>query len=105
MSNILRKRETPLFRLLAGMVLLFILGVKVASPFLHTHDNSSPNRIIVSIHCDACDYEATQAIEPEAAIALPSVLFYDRKKVYEIASPTVSEQISPSESRGPPQHS
>ncbi len=90
------------------MVTVLIFTVKLATPFLHTHqfDESSTKFLsISSVHCDACEYESTQAVEPGTAIILPSVFFRYESKVYQIVTVFVSAIHSSSESRGPPQFS
>jgi hypothetical protein len=88
-----------------GIITVLLITVKLASPFLHTHqfeESSSRSVSISSVHCEACEYESTQAIEPGAAIILPSDNFSYESKVYHTASVFVSAPHSSSESRGPP---
>jgi hypothetical protein len=83
-----------------------LLASKLASSFLHNHQtNSNPEHQVVAIHCDACEYEATQAIEPGAAIVLPVIYSRPNELICEIASSFYSVSHSSSESRGPPQAS
>ena len=102
--NILSHRHKPLFRGLCGIVVLLFLTIKVASPFLHTHGASeSSNKVIIALHCDACEYEATQATPSDITITLPVCHFLYEVKVYETASPIVGAIHSSSESRGSPE--
>jgi hypothetical protein len=106
-NSIFSIRQSSLFRGLIGVVTALLLIVKVATPFLHTHTTleSQKQEIAGSLHCDACDYEATQAVEPDAVFQLPVNNFLSEVKVFETQSPFISESHSLSESRGPPQHS
>jgi len=106
-KSIADSQHPRLFRGVIGVVTFFLLIVRIASPFLHTHSIESQRTptITASLHCDACDYEATQAVEPDIAIALPSIDFQYEVKVSEIQSPFRSQSHSSSESRGPPQNS
>ena len=88
-----------------GFFTLLVLAIRIASPFFHTHQFPADNQIVASQHCDACEYEATQAIEPDASVIVPVIFSSREEKVYELSSPVLSEIHSPSESRGPPQHS
>jgi hypothetical protein len=106
-ANIFSVRNSSLFRGLTVVITAFLLIVKVAAPFLHTHNSveSSKQEISASFHCDACEYEATQAIQPDPAIQLPVTDFQSELKVFETQSPFISESHLPSESRGPPKNS
>jgi len=106
--NIFAIRQSPFFRGLISIVTVLLITVKLTSPFLHTHQFSETSAEMVSIssqHCDACEYEATQAIESGTAVILPSDYFSYETKVCDAASVFVSVVHSSSESRGPPQNS
>lgn len=99
--------KSILFQGLMGIFTALLITVKIASPFLHVHNSFESSEKILSAtqHCDACEYEATQAVEPTSAISLPVADFLSIGKVVEVESPFISQSHSSSESRGPPQHS
>jgi len=104
-KNIMTMPRSPLFRVVIGIVAGLLITVKLTTPFLHTHqltESTSKEISAVSIHCDACEYEATQAIQPGVAIVLPSSPFVNESIVFETQSVFVSTVHSSSESRGPP---
>jgi hypothetical protein len=104
-SNIVTMPRSPLFRVVIGVVAALLFTVKLATPFLHTHQFEGSSSKIASIssqHCDACEYEATQAIEPGIAIILPATHFAYESKVFETQSGFPNTAHSSSESRGPP---
>ena len=86
------------------MVTVLLITVKLVSPFLHIDEPHSESAYTV-IHCAACEYEATQAIEPELAVVLP-ILQFSYEKVSCPASENVNgSTILTSDYRGPPQNS
>ena len=92
-------------RAFIGIVTALLIMVKLISPFLHTHqiDGSSAKEVSISVsHCEACAYEAIQAIESNVAIVLPSNLLNCKIFFFEAASVFVNPIHSSSESRGPP---
>ncbi|MFI5263655.1 MAG: hypothetical protein ACHQM6_03970 [Candidatus Kapaibacterium sp.] len=95
---------SPLLRAISGVIALLLITVKLASPLLHTHQLSESSRSEISTtnHCDACDYEATQATESGVAVVLPVNLFKYISKAFEHESIFLSAIHSSSESRGPP---
>jgi hypothetical protein len=106
--NISGISKASLFRGLTGIITVLLIMVKLASPFLHTHqfeESSSKSASISSVHCVACEYESTQAVEPSDAVILPTAYFSYESKVYDVISVFVSASNSASESRGPPQNS
>jgi hypothetical protein len=97
--------RSPLFRGVIGIVAALFITVKLTTPFLHTHqltESTSAEICANSVHCDACEYEATQAIEPAVGIVPPATHFAYESKVFEIQFVFVSTVHSSSESRGPP---
>ncbi len=104
-SDISLARKPALLRAFIGVVTALLITVKLTTPFLHTHQFETPSSKGVSIssaHCEACEYEATQAIEPSVAIVLPSALFNFEIKSFETESVFFNPIQSSSESRGPP---
>jgi hypothetical protein len=88
-----------------GIVAVLLLSARLASPFLHTHQflNSSTAQITdASSHCNACEYEATQAIDAGPAVVLPVTDFANEYRVLYSRSVFVNAFHSTSESRGPP---
>src|SRR5579864_7634754 len=76
----------PSLRVVIGVLTFLLLGTKLASPFLHTHhflESASTEIGALSVHCDACDYEATQGIDPGSAVILPTSYFAYESIAYE----------------------
>ena len=98
------KPNSPLLRVIVGVVAFLLIAIRLGSPFLHTHQftDSKHAEISAIVHCDACEYESTQAVEPDFAIVLPSAHFENETKIFEIRSVFVSVVHSSLESRGPP---
>ncbi len=93
------------FRAVTALVAVLLITVNLATPFLHTHETgpaSSKCSTFSSQHCNACEYEATQAIDPGVAVVLPVTHFTSEIRAFETQTVFLSATHSPSESRGPP---
>jgi len=97
--------KSALLKTFIGVVAFLLITVNLATPFLHTHQFetlSFKGLSISSAHCEACEFEATQAIDPGIAIVLHPSHFIYETKAYEVKSVFISSVHSSSESRGPP---
>ena len=96
--------RSALMRVLIGSFAVLLITVKLAAPFLHTHQTDPVSeRAGLSIsHCEACEYEATQADGASVTVALPVVLFEFEIKVFRHHAPRTSSLYSSSDSRGSP---
>ena len=93
------------FRAVTALVAVLFISVNLATPFLHTHETeraSSKCASFSSQHCNACEYEATQAIDPGIAVVLPVTHYTYEVRAFETQSVFLSAVHSSSESRGPP---
>src|SRR5258708_6988246 len=93
------------FRVVIAIVAVLLVAVNLATPFLHTHETeraSSRCTSLSSQHCSACEYEATQAVDPGVAVVLPVTDFIREDRVFETRSVFINTVYFSSESRGPP---
>jgi len=106
-KNTVSGLDSLFLRTVCGVVALLLITLRLSSPFLHTHQfsESSRSELGTAIHCDACDYEATQLVEPDVAVLLPVNHFSDQLRVFTIEALFLAVFHSSLTSRGPPTNS